>query len=71
MSLLIHIAFFDDTGPIDGRLTVGGAGLTGGAFHYIPVYPDQLPHLDLLTRETERPREGMGSKVLVKYSAST
>jgi hypothetical protein len=31
MSLLIRLAFFDDTGLGDGRLTTGGAKLTEGA----------------------------------------
>ncbi len=31
MSLLIRLAFFDDTGPGDGKLTAGGAKLTEGA----------------------------------------
>ena len=30
MRLLIHLAFFDDTGPGAGRLTAGGAYLTEG-----------------------------------------
>jgi hypothetical protein len=28
MSLLIRLAFFDDTGPGDGKLTAGGENLT-------------------------------------------
>jgi len=65
MSLLVRLAFFDGTGPGDGRLTAGGADLTEGAL-LGSVYPriaDQLPHLEeeedlhLLPRETEREME--------------
>ncbi len=34
MSLLIRLAFFDDTGPGDGELTAGGENLTEGALLY-------------------------------------